>query len=250
MSTNTTPTTTTFQLNAGQFITQAYRKLGWVASGQAPSDDQMNQGIIAFNLMLKGFQGDGINLWRQQRLTVSVGAGQGTPTNPVSIEPLILGVEAGQWVVVPGTGANYLQQPLGIYTYSDYHNLPNPYQVGPRPYCFMFDRQENASNLYLWPTPQMGGAIILTVGRTILDVNLPSDTIDVPREWQEAVLYNLADRLMEDEAGAMADPATAERITERAKYFYMKMLDFDRPMSVFIKPYNQIGGRSRYGRNR
>lgn len=244
---NTTPTTTTFSLNAGQFITQAYRKLGWVDPNKGPTDDQINQGIVNFNLLLKGLQSKGINLWRQTRLTVSVGPGQGAPNNPVSITPLILGVESAQWVVTPTP--NFTQRPMGIYAYGQYWDLPNPYQKSMAPTIFMFDRQENASNIYLWPVPVQGGTVNLTVARSILDVTQPSDTIDVPVEWQEAVLYNLCDRLMEDEAGAMTDAATAQRITERAVKFMQDMLDFDRPQSVYIKPYNQRGvGPYRYSR--
>lgn len=236
---NTTPTNSTFALNAGQFITQAYRKLGWVGAGQSPSADQMNQGIIAFNLMLKGFQSDGINLWRQTQVTVNVGAGAGAIGNPVVVEPQVTNIESARWVIT--ASPNYLQRPLGQFAYGQYFDMPNPYQKGVSPYVYMFDRQENSSNVYLWPIPQQAGTLILTVARTILDVTLPSDTIDVPREWQEAVLYSLADRLMEDEAGAMADPATAQRITERAQLFHQKLRDFDRPQSVYIKPYNQRG---------
>lgn len=236
--TNITPTTTTFSLNAGQFIARAYRILGVLPSGGVPTDDQFEQGIIAFNAMLKGWQADGINLYRQEQLSLNVAAGQGVPGNPVSITPLILGFEEGRWVVQPAP--NLFERPLGTFSYIDYQTLPNKLAGSTSgPSIVMFDKQENASNLYLWPPPTYGGTLNCTVGRSVLDITQPNDTVDVPIEWTEGVLYNLADRLMEDEAVAMADPATAQRITERAVTFYSKLLNFDRPNSVFVRPWGK-----------
>lgn len=237
--TNTTPTTTTYSLNAGQLITRAYRILGILPSGGVPTADQFEQGLIALNFMLKGWQADGINLYRQEQLTLIVGPMQGTPGNPISITPLILGFSEGRWV----TGTNPLtERPMGIFSYIDYQTLPNKMASSTSgPSIVMFDKQENASNLYIWPPATFGGKINCTVGRSVIDVTQPSDTLDFPVEWTEGAIYNLADRLMDDEAVAANDPATAQRITERAVAFYTKLLNFDRPTSVFIRPWGKKG---------
>ena len=67
--------------------------------------------------------------------------------------------------------------------------------------------------------------------------------LDFPIEWFEGVAYMLADRLMENEgmADAEGNAKTAQRITQRAVAFYQKYLDFDRPTSVFIRPYGRAG---------
>lgn len=243
--TNTVPTTTTYSLNAGQIITRAYRILGFLPSGGSPTADQMTQAIIALNLMMKGMQNDGINLWRQTQLSVDVGAMQGTPGNPVTLSPLILNLEEARWVVTPQP--NLYERPMGVFSYVDYQTLPNKFSgTTGGPSVIMFDRQENASNIYLWPPPQVGGTVHCTVGRSVYDVNQPSDVVDVPINMQEVVLYNLADRLMDDEGGAAADPATAQRITARAAALYEKAKDFDRPDSIFIRPWGRRGSGPLY----
>lgn len=239
--TNTTPTSTTFSLNAGEFITRAYTLNGFVSSGDPINADQVTQGIIAFNLMLKAWQEDGTNLWRQERLIIDVEAGQGAWGNPISLDPLVMDVSDAYWVTNIGTPQEYDRQ-LGRFSRKDYNTLPNKYSTtSSGPYCYYFDRQENASNLYIFMLPQFGGQMALDVARSVLDITQSSDTVDIPAFAQEAVLYGLADRLMDDEAGAMADPATSQRIERRAAAAYEKLLDFDRPNSLTIKPAGRKG---------
>jgi hypothetical protein len=243
--TNTTPTTTTYSLNAGQFITRSMRILGVLPSGGVPTADELQQGIIALNLMLKGMQADGINLYRQTQLSIAVGANQGVPGNPVTVSPLILGLEEARWVVTPQP--NLYERPMMVYSYIDYQTLPNKFNGNTSgPSVIMFDRQEHASNLYLYPPPTLGGTVNMTVARSVLDVTQASDTVDVPVEWQEAIMYNLADRLMDDQGVASADPATAERISTHAQGLYQKMLDYDRPSSLWMRPAGRKGSRPPY----
>jgi hypothetical protein len=243
--TNTTPTTTTYSLNAGQFITRAMRILGVLPSGNVPTADELEQGIIALNLMLKGMQADGINIYRQTQYSVTVTDNQGTPGNPVTISPLILGLEEARWVVQPEP--NLYERPMMVYSYIDYQTLPNKLNgSNSGPSIIMFDRQENASNLYLYPPPTMGGTLNFTAARSVLDVTQASDTVDVPVEWQEAIMYNLADRLMDDQGVAAADAATAQRISEHAVGLYKKMLDYDRPSSLWMRPWGKKGSQPPY----
>ncbi len=231
--------TTTATLTAIQAITRVYRMLGTLPSSGSPTNDQTTQAIIAFNAMMKGWQMDGVNLWRQTQLAIPVAAGQGTFANPITVTPLILGLEEARAVV---TTSPLYERPLAIYSYGDYAQLPNKTQSSSSgPSVIMFDRQEGASNLQIWPLWTYGGTINATVARSVNDVVNVNDPIDVPVEWLETVLYNLADRLMDDEAVMMADPATGQRITERAVAFYTKAKNFDRPSSVFMRPWGKKG---------
>ena len=232
--------TTTFNLTAQQMLTRAYRLLGILPSGGVPNDDQATQGLIALNAMLKGWQADGINLWRLTQLSLAVGAGQGVPGNPVSIVPLVLDVPEARWVVTPGI--NLYEREMGRFQYMDYQTLPNKLSGSSSgPSIFMFDKQAQASNLYLWPPPSVSGTINATVARTVNTVTSVSDSVDIPDEWTEGTFYSLADRLMDDEGVAAADEATAGRITQRAVAFYDKLLNFDRPTSIMVRPWGKKG---------
>lgn len=236
--TNTTPTTATYSLNAGQMITQAYRKLGILPSGGAPTADQMNQGIITLNLMLKSWQSDGINLWRQVQISVAVGVGQGKPGNPIVVTPPLMGFEEARLVVSPEP--NLYERTLGNLTYLDYMRYPNKGEMS-QPSSICYDKQENQTNFYIFPLSGTSCTINMTVGRPVLDITQASDTVDVPIEWQQTVVYNIAERLMDNEGIAAADPATAQRIMEHAAGTYQKLLDWDRPTSLFLRPFGKPG---------
>lgn len=236
--------TTTWSLTAGQLIARAYRILGNLTPPWAPTDDQMTQGIISLNGMLKGWQNDGINLFRQTQLSLTIPVGVGYFGNPFIITPKVMNFEEGRWVVQPAP--NLYERPLGVYSYIDYMNLPNKLsQASSGPSVVCFDRQVSTSGLYIWPLPTNGGTLNCTVARTVNDVNLASDPVDFPDEWTEGGIYNLADRLMDDSAMAAADPQTAQRIQTHAVAFYEKLLNFDRPDSIYVRPWGRKGsGRS------
>lgn len=221
---------------------RAYRLLGNLEPPWTPDDDQITQAILAANMMQRAWESDGINLWRQSRITLPVNAAQ----QDVSITPYVMGVEQVSWQVTPPP--NTYNRPLGYYSYVDFYNLPNidaQSSSGPSIYCF--DKQDTTSTLHLWPVPAAAGTLVATVGRSVTDIASESDTLDIPGEWQEAFVYNLADRLMDDQAVASADPATAQHIQEHAMALYAKMLAFDRPTSVFVRPWG-TAGRSRIWR--
>lgn len=232
-----------WSLTAGQLITRAYRILGNLEPPWVPSDDQMTQGILALNAMLKSFQADGINLYRQERRTIMVPA----MTAQIDIDPRVMGVEQVSWVVQGGS--NPYHRPMGEFSYVDYYNLPNPNSNNTSgPSVWMFNRQDTTSSLYIWPLSTLGGQMVATVGRTVNDINEPSDTPDFPDEWTECMIYNLADRLMDDQGTANSDPETAQRITQHALVLYRRLADFDRPSSIWMRPWNKVG--QGYGRRR
>lgn len=230
--------TTTWSLNAGQLITQAYRKIGSLASPWTLSEDQLSQGIIALNALLKGNQIDGINIYRQEQVSLAIPAGMGYFGNPYDISPLVLGLEEARLVIQPAP--NLYERPLAVYSYDDYANLPNKRAQG-SPSLVCLDKQVNASSLYIWPLPINGCVINATIGRTVNDVNSATDPLDFPTEWTEGMIYCLADRIMDDNGVAAADPETATRIAQHAIAFYKKLLDFDRPTSIYIRPWGKAG---------
>lgn len=232
--------TTTFALTAGQLITKAYRIIGGLTPPWTPSDDQMTQGILSLNAMLKGWQADGINLYRQTQISMAIAAGQGCPGNPYSITPQIMGLEEARLVITQSPNLN--ERPLGVFSYIDYMNLPNKQSSNTTgPSVIMFDKQVSQSNIYIWPLASNGCTLNATVARMVNDVNLPQDPIDFPSEWTEGAMYNLADRMMNDSGVRAADPVTAEDITGHAITFYTKLLNFDRPDSVFVRPWGKRG---------
>lgn len=225
--------------NFGACATRAYRLIGNLTAPWVPSDDQMTQAVFAGNALLKAWQAMGINLYRQERITITVPA----MTNMVSITPRVMGVQQVSWVVQGGV--NPYWRPMGEYSWIDFWNLPNPQSnTTSGPSVYMVNKQDNAFNIYFWPLATNGGQAVASVGRVVEDIIDANSTVDFPDEWTEAFVYNLADRLMDDQGGANADPQTARRIEVHAAALLQRVLDFDRPTSVFMRPWGRKGSGS------
>jgi hypothetical protein len=219
----------------GDAVTRAYRLLGNLSAPWVPSDDQMTQGIIVGNLILKGLEAEGISLFRQTQVSLAIPALAQTVVFPL----FNMGLEEVRWVVTPAP--NLYEQTLGALTYVQFQQLPNKLSQAARPTTYMYDRQTTSAQLWLWPLANQGGTINCTVGRIANDVLQATDPIDLPSEWMVAFDYLLADGLMDDQGTAAADQATAQRIAGRAVFWRQKLLDFDRPYSVFIRPLRGQG---------
>ena len=230
--------TTTYSLNAGQVIVQALRKIGSLQPPWTPSQDQYSIGLLNLNFMLKGFQADGVNLWRQTQVTWNIPANVGYAGTPYQPTPLFLTLENARLRVNPAP--NLYERPLGIYSYDDYMLLPNKLSRG-SPSVICFDRQATTSNIYIWPLPTNGCIISATVARTIEDVLTVNDSLDIPIEWTEGVIWCLADRLLADGGVLDSDPSTSQNVALHAAAFYKKLLNFDRPDFVNMRPYGKTG---------
>ena len=229
-----------FTMDMLGLATRAYRRLGILPAGGVPSDDQFEQAVICYNSMATGQAADSPSLFRLTQVSLTVPTNVGYPGTPYVITPQIANFIDGRWLVTGGN--NPYERPMGYFSYEDYMTLPNkraPASSGPSVWCF--DKQVTQSNLYLWPLPTFGGTLNATVARYANAVSEPTDPIDFPPEWMENLSYALADRLMDDEGVSAADPQTAQRIEQHALAFWAKLDSYDRPQSVFMRPYGKAG---------
>lgn len=238
--------TNTFSMNMGALATRAYRRLGILPAGGSPTDDQMAQAIQCYNAMALGTQADGPNLFRLTQVSWTIPTNIGYPGMPYVTPYIIMGIQSPRVVVTPAP--NLFERIMAVVVYDDYMQLPNKLQTADQSVQVCIDKQPTQTNLYFWPLPTYGQTMNATIVRQVDSVAEPTDAIDYPQEWLEDLGYALADRLMDDEGVAAADPATADRITQRAVAFYAKLTSYDRPTSIFIRPYGRAGGGRFYRR--
>lgn len=78
----------------------------------------------------------------------------------------------------------------------DYFHLPDKVTTG-KPIQSYFSRQLPSGDMYLWPAPDDTEIVInFTYERPIQVVSAGTDNFDIPDYWYEAVIYNLAKRLI------------------------------------------------------
>ena len=102
------------------------------------------------------------------------------------------------------------------------------------PVAYTIVTATNGLTMQLWPVPDKLYTVRYGYGRITADVVQPSDPVDVPQMFQEAVWLALAVRLAPTFGKARTDPQTVQLVAQRAAELERDMLDFDRPASYQI----------------
>lgn len=98
-----------------------------------------------------------------------------------------------------------------------------------------YDVQENSGHLYVYPTTQdVTQMLFIEFQKPIDDFVGASDDFDMPQEWGEAIIWNLALRLLTD-YGTPEERAT--RIERLAAEFFKKLDGWDQEIgSLYLQP--------------
>jgi len=211
---------------ARDVITQAMALITVLGGGETPSADDAAQGLTQLQWMLKSWQSDGCNLWREEEETIVFPAA----TETVFLDPRVLDVQEARVEIDPT-----FQRILARWERGEYITLPNKTAPG-SPTIFYFRRKRDTVTMTLWPVPPVETNIFCTTARVIEDVTDLDQNIDVPQEWCETVTYNLAARLLDTFGITETRPVVASKIVAMARELYDKLSGFDRPSSVFLQP--------------
>ena len=211
-------------------VTDALRKAQFVGIAAAPSASQADMARRELNRMLKSWQNKGYNLWTKTSGSHTLITGRVQTLDPVRpLRILSMRYKSGG-----------VEMPMLQMTRDEYDELPIKTTSG-TPTQFYYDRQREAARLYIWPSlvSVNGETLEYTYEREMEDVADLDDAIDVPGEWWDAVVYNLACRVMET---AGLQTATSQALYGRASAELQAALAFDREDSVFIGNDNYAYG--------
>lgn len=213
---------TSFSMTARDMVTQAMREIGVLASGENPTSDELSDGILRLNSMLKAYAAKGLNLWRDTQASVDFAVG-------VSSMPLPGALTVGAARLV----TNGTERLLAQWEVDDYAVLPNK-TTRATPVAYTLITATGGLTMQLWPVPDKAYTVRYSYGRITADVVQPSDPVDVPQMFQEAVWMALAVRLAPTFGKARTDPQTIQLVMQRAAELERDMLDFDRPASYHM----------------
>lgn len=124
--------------------------------------------------------------------------------------------------------------PMKVISRQEYFNLPIKTIQG-KPTQLYYDPQLTNGKLYIWSTIQtVNDIILITAQRELEDFNTLSDTSDLPQEWLEPIVWNLAARIMMDYG---IDKVTRDDIKAMADETLQNVIAFDQEAaSVFFNP--------------
>lgn len=174
--------------NARTLCTAALQLAGVSPVGEAPDATEMALAVAQLNWMLKAIEPEDA-LWLRASQTVALAADTASfalsgPARPVR-------VLSARYI-----DANSIALPMERMTREEYDALPIKTTKG-IPTTFMVERAREQMTIYVWPVlaARTTETLNLTVIREIEDVTSADDTLDLPAEWYDAILYGLADRL-------------------------------------------------------
>lgn len=180
---------TSLTYSAGDIATAALRKCGVTAIDRAASAEEMDVAIVTFNAMLKALQISSLTIWKNT--TASIPLTDATTSYTISARPYDLGVV--NWRETSG-----LDLPMTRLTRMEYYELPDKDAAG-TPTQYYYFRERESATLFVWPVQTTASGTIEWEGKSeIDDITATTDTLDVPAEWYEAIIYQLARRLCAD----------------------------------------------------
>lgn len=119
---------------------------------------------------------------------------------------------------------SYNDVPVNFESKDYFDRLPNKTDTG-TPVVAYYDRQETTGTMYVWPAASDASFVMpFTYERQIEIMSSATNTFDLPEYWYEAVIYNLARRLLVQYG---ASPGRAAEIKELAKDTLDLALSFD-----------------------
>lgn len=212
-------------LTYSEIINAALRKIGVIAIDSEARADDVTHALKSLNRMLKSWQSRGYNIWAKAEQTVPLTTAASYTLNPVRPLKILSARLVRSGVETPMIGM----------TRDEYDSLPVKTSTG-LPTQYYYDRQREAALFYVWPVLSVadGETVKITYEREFEDATDVNDDADVPGEWYEAVVYNLAAKLADDYEIA----AQMVRATAREELFLA--MSFDHEESVFFAgPYNE-----------
>lgn len=193
---------TVLELTGDDIINAAYRKLVVIGQGQTANAQQITDGRQALNNLVAEFRTLGMSIWARREILVPCVIGQ---------SDYVFGI--GQAINVPYPLKIYqitleqpptfsVQQDVNLLSFMDFGLLPIDSQG--TIVNAMYQPQINKGTLSVWPTPDasmIAGTRMRVTYQTPFEYFISGvDTPDFPEEWKNALIYQLA-LLLSDENG-------------------------------------------------
>ena len=218
-----------FSLTTNTIIEKAFHILGVAADGETLTARQYEDGRLSLNLMVKSW-GTKEHLWLRTTRSVTLVAAQAAYA--LTPKPMRV-IEARRKIT-----ASSIEVPLTEWARQTYYEQPNK-TIESIPVAFYYDPQLTTGTLYLWPTPSTSTATDMTVELTYLrridDFDASNNDPDLPQEWLEAIVWNLANRL--EAEYPVNDQRLAMKVEARAEMLLAEIEAFDtEPASLFLQP--------------
>jgi len=184
-----------------QLISDAYFEAGKTARGESPSSEEYAYGMRRLNNLLNLIQADGLRLWLQFDLPITLTAGQNLytlgPTGNVPMTKPTRVIEGYFEDTTPGIAANDVNRPLLPLSRNEWDNL-STFNAPGSVNSYFVDKQINTLNVYMWLTPDAQAAtgfVHLVIQQQQPNVIQLTDQTMLGPEWFIYMTWELAQEL-------------------------------------------------------
>ena len=182
-----------FNQTRNEIINDALILIGGIEDDETPESFQIDYANRMLNRMIKSWMKEGLKLWIVKEGTLDLAKGQTSYTigpsgdyvidRPLECENFRRKVDGSETPVRKAGRQTYMRQ-------------TNKSSQG-KPVMAYYDPQLTNGTIFLWPTPDSGKDQLLFDYRTpIEDFDTGTDNPHFPVEWLDAIVYNLALRLI------------------------------------------------------
>lgn len=216
-------------LTALGWISASMRKIGVLASGEAPSASEAEDALGAANDLIDNLSNEQLLIPTKIREVFTLVAGQqtyqmgtGAPdfntARPQKIENALL-----QY-----SGINpAIELPMDIYTKDEYANVLLKTLQSPIPMCIYPDYAFPNCNVSLWPVPNVDYNLVLYSWKPLAQLSSLTTTLSLPPGYERFLIYALALDLAPEYGRAVPDivataalqsKAVIKRMNSKAQY--------------------------------
>lgn len=226
------PTDFDYLATRNEIITNAFEIVGVMETGQVLTAEQLDQGIRALQLLIKGWTNKHLFLWSFNKNSFSTVIDQEAYDSV--LDQAIIGLDKA-WIVDSNEDI-----PLEVVSWSRYQDIYDKETNSGRP-CTICYKSTPAPSFYLWPSPDAVYTIKVLCPFALKDFDTENATGDVPARFQEALVYGLADRLFDKYPGSMNE---RQWIKGKAEEFFAQAKQADVPAETT----NEVEGLFRCNR--
>ena len=222
----------TYEPTAADFIEGMFAILGLGQEGEALTPRMYNDGLRALNGLIQTYSAHP-HLWTAAEGSVTLVAD--TPSYIVS--PRALRITSVR------RRLNGIDVPMREFSRQEYFDQPNKTVSPSIPVNFYFDPKVDDGTLYLWPAPSSqtvaaGYTVHYTYVRFMDVVTATNETLDLPQQWAEPIMWNGAKRLMTQYP--VNDGQLAQIILAQAAEYEARLMQWDNePASLYMQPDTQ-----------
>jgi len=184
---------TDFNQTRNEIITDALYLVNGIEDDETPDDFQISYATRALNRIVKAWMKEGLKLWITKQGELDLAKGQSSYT---------LGATGDYTIVRPLDCENFRRKidgnetPVHKVGRKTYMEQVNKSSEG-KPVMAYYDPQLTNGVLYVWPTPDSGkDQLLFDYRQPIEDFDNEGDNPHFPVEWLDALIYNLALRLI------------------------------------------------------